>query len=147
VSSRRSQITWPPARATTWAPIPLDDVIDGRAADPPPAHLRRDDGHALLYAGRVHALFGEPEACKGWIALHAAAECLAGGGRVLYVDFEDGVLSVVGRLMALGADREAVLERFVYVRPDEPLADVAVREFNSCSRDVTLAILEASRRR
>jgi hypothetical protein len=61
---------------------------------------------------------------------------------VLYVDFEDGALSIVGRLMALGAERDAVLQRFVYVRPDEPLADVAIREFNSCSRDVTLAVLD-----
>jgi KaiC/GvpD/RAD55 family RecA-like ATPase len=130
------------AGTTTWAPVPLQDVLDGRASDSPPVHLRRDDGRALLYAGRVHALFGEPEACKGWISLHAAAECLSDGGRVLLVDFEDSAPSVVGRLLAIGADRDEILERFTYVRPDEPLAETAVREFGQAAKDVTLAILD-----
>jgi hypothetical protein len=130
------------AGRTTWTPVALQDVLDGRATDPPPVFLRRDDGRGLFYAGGVHALFGEPEACKGWIALHTAAECLDDGGRVLYVDFEDSPASVVGRLLAIGANRDAVLERFVYVRPDEPLVEAAVREFKAACHGVTLAILD-----
>src|SRR3954470_942064 len=98
----------PAPAATTWARVSLHDIVDGRATDPPPTLLRRDDGQALLYAARVHALFGEPEACKGWISLHASAECLRDGGTVLYVDFEDGPLSIVGRLLAIGAQRDAI---------------------------------------
>jgi KaiC/GvpD/RAD55 family RecA-like ATPase len=130
------------AGTTTWTPVPLQEVIDGRASDCPPVHLRRDDGHALLYAGRVHALFGEPEACKGWISLHAAAECLSDGGRVLLVDFEDSAPSVVARLLAIGADPNRILEQLVYIRPDEPLAETAVREFGQAAKNVTLAILD-----
>jgi hypothetical protein len=130
------------SRTTSWAPVELGPVLDGTQPDPPPAILTRTDGRALLYAGRVHALFGEPEACKGWIALTATAEALDGGARVLYVDFEDTAASVTSRIMALGAATDVIRERFVYVRPDEPLEKAGRADLEAAAEGAVLAVLD-----
>jgi hypothetical protein len=127
---------------TSWAPVPLEAVLDGSQPDPPPALLTRSDGRALLYPGRVHALFGEPEACKGWLALGACQEALEAGERVTYVDFEDTASSVVGRLVALGVDAYLIRERFAYVRPDEPLGDVARIDLEGAVYGSALVVLD-----
>jgi AAA domain len=127
---------------TSWAPVDLGRVLDGTQPDPSPAILTRTDGRALLYAGRVHALFGEPEACKGWIALTAAAEALGAGARVLYVDFEDTAASVTSRVMALGVARDVIRERFVYVRPDEPLEKAGRGDLEAAAAGAVLAVLD-----
>jgi hypothetical protein len=77
----------------------------------------------LLYSARIHWWQGESESLKSWAAQVAVAQTLADGGLVLYVDFEDEAASVVERLLSLGVDRESIKERFVYLRPDEPLLD------------------------
>jgi hypothetical protein len=132
----------PEPAATSWAPVELAAILNGTQSDPPPSILTRTDGRALLYAGRVHAVFGEPEACKGWVALAATAEALDAGDRVLYVDFEDTAASVAGRLVALGVPADAIRERFVYVRPDEPLADTGRADLDAAAAGVTLAVLD-----
>lgn len=106
---------------SSWTPVDLDAVLDGREVDKPPTRLLRTDGVPLLYAGKVHAISGEPESCKGWLALAAAAETMAGGETVFYVDFEDSAGGVVGRLLSLGVDPDTIRRLFVYVRPSEPL--------------------------
>ncbi len=106
------------AAATSWTPVDLASALDGTAADAAPTVLARSDGVALMYPGRRHLVMGEPEACKGWMMLAASTQILAEGGRVLYVDFEDSAASVVGRLLALGVDPDAIRDRLLYVRPD-----------------------------
>jgi hypothetical protein len=128
--------------ASSWAPVPLAGIVAGTETDEPPAVLRRSDGYALIYPGRVHAMFGEPEACKGWLALAACVQELAEGRRVLYVDFEDTAASVVGRLLALGADQGAVLDGFVYVRPEEGLNEHSQAEVLRAASGVSLAVLD-----
>jgi hypothetical protein len=127
---------------TSWAPVDLGPILDGTEPDPPPSILTRTDGRALLYPGRVHALFGEPEACKGWLALAATAEVLKAGERVLYVDFEDTPASIAGRLKALGVPLDAIRERFVYVRPDEPLGNTGGADLDAAAVGVSLAVLD-----
>lgn len=107
--------------ASTWAPVDLAPILAGEQTTEPPSILPREDGACLLYRGKVHSLYGEPEAGKGWVALRAAASELEAGERVVYVDFEDEASTAVERLIALGADPEAIAERFCYLRPDEPL--------------------------
>jgi hypothetical protein len=85
-----------------------------------PDFLVRSDGQALLYAGKMHLLHGEPSGGKSWIALLAAVEILTLGGAVLYLDYEDSLAGVVGRLLALGAHPDDVVDRFRYVRQDGP---------------------------
>ena len=80
--------------ANTWAPLDLSAVVAGDQLGDPPALLRRTDATCLLYRGKLHALSGEPEAGKGWLALHASAERLSAGDSVLYVDFEDTEVTI-----------------------------------------------------
>jgi len=128
---------------TTWAPISLAALLAGELPEDPPTLLRRADGIHLLYPAKIHALSGEPEAGKGWLVLHAAEQVLAAGGRVVYIDFEDSPRTIVARLLALGAKPEAIIERFAYLRPDEPLDEAGRAALNAACRPApTLAVLD-----
>jgi hypothetical protein len=98
-------------------------LLDGELPEPPkPALLTRTDGHALLYAGRVNSLFGDPEAGKTWVALAACVEALNAGRRVLILDLDhNGAEAVVPNLLALGAHRNILVDRatFRYCEPHE----------------------------
>jgi hypothetical protein len=111
-----------PPQASSWRPVDLSDAVNGVDVAPPVV-LARTDGPRLLYAGRTHMAFGASESLKTWFAISAASSVLADGGRVLWVDFEDDERGIVARLKSLGVPVEAILERFTYLRPDEPLCD------------------------
>jgi hypothetical protein len=105
----------------SWQPVDLGAVLDGTYERPTASIGHRSDGTALLYPGKEHSVFGEPEAGKGWFILHVAADELARDGTVLYVDFEDDEGTVVGRLHRdLGVPADDIKARFFYVRPDGP---------------------------
>ncbi|AOD24218.1 hypothetical protein IM25_06500 [Rhodococcus sp. p52] len=74
----------------------------------------------------MNFVFGDPEGGKTWLALTAASELLRLGatGRVLVIDLDhNGAAATVTRLLALGADRDALAdpERFLYVEPEDRL--------------------------
>ena len=128
---------------TTWAPIPLDAVLNGEDGETRPSMLARTDGRCLLYPARVHALHAEPEALKTWLALKACSERLAAGETVIYVDFEDSPANVVQRLLDLGVSPAVIATGFVYIRPDEPLAPAAMQDLDQAlSVDPTLAVID-----
>jgi hypothetical protein len=110
-------------------PTPLySDVaafLAGGIPDPPrPVALRRDDGHALFYAGKVNVLFGDPESGKTWVALAACAQVLGDGRKVAVIDVDhNGIREIITRLLALGAHPEALAdpERFRYYEPEDAL--------------------------
>ena len=105
----------------SWIPVDLGAVLDGTFERVQASIGHRSDGVPLLYPGKEHSVFGEPEAGKGWLLLHVAADELARGGRVLYIDFEDDEGTVVGRLhRELGVPADDIKARFFYVRPDGP---------------------------
>ena len=106
---------------TSWQEVPLAATIEGDEPEDEPTMLVRDDGACLLYPGRIHALSGEPESGKTWLALHACAEQMDTGRHVVYIDFEDSPAGVVSRLRALQVDTEMIATRFHYIRPVEPL--------------------------
>ena len=91
-------------------------VIDGGLEPDEADFLTRTDGRALLYAGKMHMLQAEPSSGKSWLALAAAMEVLDAGGSVVYLDYEDAAKGILGRLLALGADPDAVRERFRYAQ-------------------------------
>lgn len=104
---------------SSWTPLDLGPVLSGEYELERPEILVRQDGAALLYAGKTHALYGESESGKSWAALVAAAEILRrDSGRVLFLDFESDAGTVVSRLLALEADAGTLRARFAYVRPD-----------------------------
>nr|WP_293012020.1 bifunctional DNA primase/polymerase [Mycolicibacterium sp.] len=82
--------------------------------------LRRSDGAALFYPGKVHSVHGESESGKSWLALCAAAECIGRGEPVLYVDFEDSAASVAKRLLLLGVEMDSLCnpDMFRYINPE-----------------------------
>lgn len=106
---------------STWHTIDLAAVVAGKETDAPPTILRRADGIGLIYPAKAHSLSSEPEAGKTWLMLAATGEQLAAGAHVMYVDFEDNAATIVGRLLKLGVPADAIVARFHYVRPDEPL--------------------------
>jgi AAA domain len=131
--------------ASSWAPVDLAPIVAGIQAGeivgPVPTLMARTDGVALLYPGEIHSLAGEPEAGKGWIAGAETARLLAAGETTLYVDFEDAPASVVTRLLALDAPPAAVVERFIYVKPEEALQAGALDVLTSGHRPA-LAVLD-----
>ena len=104
---------------TTWEPIDLTGPIE---EDAPPSLLAVRGASSLLYSGRTNSIIGESESGKSWIALHAATEVLARGGRVLWIDYEDNVRTFRGRLDALSIPDEDA-QRIHYLNPSKALYD------------------------
>lgn len=97
-------------------------LAGGIPPPPAPVLLRRDDGHALFYAGKVNVLYGDPECGKTWIALAAIVEALDNGRRAVFVDLDhNGMAEVVSRLLMLGAQPADLgnQERFRYAEPED----------------------------
>jgi hypothetical protein len=110
---------------SSWRPIDLDPVLKGEITAPTPNVLHRDDGAALLYPGRLNAIFGEKESMKTFFAVVAIAQELAAGNTVLVIDFEDQAETWVERLRQLGVDDEAISEHLAYVdHPTEPFDEL-----------------------
>lgn len=109
-------------RVSTWASVDLGPYLSGEVTPPEPKVLRRDDGQALFYSGRVNSLFGPSESAKSWIALHSGVQEMKLGERVMYVDLEDDPMSAISRMQALGASFDDLRMLFRYVHPETPLA-------------------------
>jgi hypothetical protein len=105
---------------SSWKPIPLKDYFDGLFATPVATILKRNDGHGLIYTGRVHSIYGESESGKSWVAQIASAEMLKDDKKVIYIDFESDAIDIVNRLKSLGVSRANLLQYFTYIRPDGP---------------------------
>lgn len=80
----------------------------GLKYDPPkPTIVLRDDGEGLFYPGKVHAVVGEPETGKSWIAQWAtASQMMLRGGKTLYWDFESTLEQYLYRLQLYGLEQE-----------------------------------------
>lgn len=114
-------------RRRSWRPVDLTDVLNGTYKPIEPTVGRRSDGVGMFYPGRLHTIASESEAGKTWLALHATLSELQAGKSVGYLDFEDDEGGVVGRLLAVGAKREWIRERFAYFRPDEAINSLGNR--------------------
>jgi hypothetical protein len=111
---------------TSWEPVDLLPILEGKIERPAPAFLSRTDGACLLYPGRLHWLAGEPESGKSFLALAAAAECLEGGLPVVWIDFEDCEQVLVDRLRLLGIPNQNLFHAVRYLRPSESLTASAL---------------------
>jgi hypothetical protein len=113
--------TPPPPPPPYWADVAA--FLEGGIPEPPrPVCLRREDGHALFYAGKVNVLFGDPESGKSWIAYAAVTQCLQEGRKAAIIDVDhNGIREVVSRLVKLGAPQEALAdpELFRYCEPED----------------------------
>ena len=123
-----------------WQRVDLIPILAGDAVDPPPSILRRTDDAGLLYPGKLHSLYAEPEGVKTWLALQGCHEQMQLGEPVLFLDFEDGATGIVERLRALGSTDEQIDRLFVYLRPESPATPKIVSELPGIG--ATLAILD-----
>lgn len=102
----------------SWAPVDLSVYLDGTYTPVVPSMLPRSDGVHLIYPGLTHSFHGESESGKSMLLQIEAARLVMAGERVLFVDFESDAGAVAERLLMFGATRAAILDRFVYVRPE-----------------------------
>lgn len=99
---------------SSWSPIPLDGEVE---EDAPPSILTiQGTDRALLYSGATNSISGESEAGKTWLAIVAAREVIARGGRVLWIDFEDNPKRFRGRLAAMSVT-DTERKSIDYVQP------------------------------
>lgn len=108
-----------------WEPIALADYVSGEYQRPAPSLLRRLDGMALLYSGRVNTLIGESGGGKSWVSQAAIAQVLLAGGRVTVIDLEDHVGSYIDRLRRLGVDGAVIAGRLTYIAPERSLSEAS----------------------
>jgi hypothetical protein len=91
----------------------------------------RDDGMYLLYPAAVNTIYGDPETGKSWIALAFAAEQLAAGVPVAYIDADHNGASAIGsRLVALGAGTAVLADpdAFRHYAPEDGRMLDAIRD-------------------
>jgi AAA domain len=126
----------------SWYRIDLAPALRGEVLPVVPTVLHRDDGAALLYAGRVNGLHGDSGTGKTWVALLAAAQLLRADEHVIWIDFEEpDETTVVARLRELEVTDEAIADGLHYYRPTEPFTTVAVKEVTRANRDHRAALL------
>lgn len=121
----------------SWTPERLEDILDGTRKPTIPKFMRRSDGIHLLYPGKVHSFHGESESAKSLIAQAESLRTIIAGGLVLYLDFESDAVSVVARLLSMGADPDTLRARFRYVRPEVDPDDFGEAEKEAFSRHMS----------
>lgn len=114
------------AAGSSWSPIALDAILDGRRerrrADLFPRMDIREDGtpQCLLYRGLVHSFHGESESGKSLVMIYEATRLINEGEDVLWVTFDSDPEEDVARALRMGARKEAIRKHLHYVKPDEP---------------------------
>ena len=109
-------------RISSWAAVDLEPYLSGQVTMPEPNVLRRTDGRAMFYPGRVNSLYGMSESAKSWLALYACMQEMSLGERVMYLDLEDEPAGTLARMKAMGAGDDDIKMQFRYVHPEGPLA-------------------------
>jgi hypothetical protein len=132
------------AQHSSWEVANLAAALAGEGDDLEPTVLHRNDQAAVLYAGKVHSIVGEPESGKGWLVLHAAHQIITAGGHVLYVDWEADETTQVTRLLEFGVPPTQILEQFHYIRPTEAHDAAAALRLAACldAWDLQLIVLD-----
>jgi hypothetical protein len=67
----------------------LDAIVSGTHRKLEPTLLKRNDGAALLYQGRLSWLAAPPESMKSWLAKLCCVQLMEEGQPVVYLDFEE----------------------------------------------------------
>lgn len=129
---------------TGWDFSDLTPVLDGTHKPAQPTIGARDDGIGMFYPGHVNGITGESEAGKSWVALISCLVEMNRGNTVVYVDFEDSEVGVVGRLLLIGATPDLIAERFLYVRPGATPSPTQLAAFIAAiaTRQPTLVIVD-----
>lgn len=115
------------SRGWSWSPMDpasLAEVVAAIGAGdyvaPAPSLGRVRGGGALLYPAKVHDIHGVGGGGKTFVAALIAAQVLADGDAVVWIDLEDSPATLVDRLLNAAGCAPEHLERLAYVRPVEP---------------------------
>lgn len=108
-----------------WADI--GSALTGQV--PMPEVFLRADGRATFYRGQVNALLGYSESGKSLVAQAATVAEIEAGRNVVYLDHESDVVSVVARLVALGANPDHLEPRLHYMNPEGDLTPAEAEVF------------------
>lgn len=103
----------------SWAGVDLAEVLAGGYEPPAPTIGLVDGGTPLFYPCAINSVFGDSGGGKTWLGLMVSAQVLAAGETVLLVDYESSPAETTSRLVRLGVDPTAIVERLIYVRPTE----------------------------
>ena len=108
---------------TTWEPVNLGPYLRGEIDRPEPTiGAPRSDGQRFIYHGREHALLGETESGKTWLALACVAAEIVNGNRVVYLHYEESDPgSTIERLRLLGVPPSTIVEHLHFVAPARPV--------------------------
>jgi hypothetical protein len=108
--------------ATTWEPIDLSPWMNGEITQPQPSlGITRSDGLRFIYPGREHAVLGETESGKTWLALGCVAAELTAAHHVVYIHYEEGDPgSTIERLRLLNVDPSLITGRLRFIAPSRP---------------------------
>jgi hypothetical protein len=131
-------------RSSTWRAVDIrEHLAEDDAADAPNL-LPRTDGLCLVYERKRNEFHGPYESGKSWLAKVVALEAIRRGGVVVWLDFEDSPRSVVSRLLALGAEAEAIVALLRYIQPGEPLTTEAEIDLRLELAGSTLVVIDAA---
>ncbi|MDH6236233.1 bifunctional DNA primase/polymerase [Cryobacterium sp. CG_9.6] len=106
--------------------VDVATVLSGSQHRPKATVALRTDGQGLFYRGKVNTLVGDPESGKTLIAACVAADVLASGGSVLWLDLDhNGGSDLVLLLTGFGVQNSVLINRARFRIASEVLDDQA----------------------
>lgn len=131
-----------PAEGSGWLPVDLEPALNGENPEPRPSILARSDGHPLIYKGKYHSLAAEPEAGKTRLMLHAGAEVLRSGGKVVWIDLETTETETVTGMLDMDVEPGVIRSGLYYFNPDVPLDELGWSQIEPFVKVADLAVID-----
>lgn len=132
--------------ADSWAEQDIDDLFDTEQLQPDIGSFVEDDmsnGGGIFYSGKVNEIHGPSESGKTMVALAVAAQEIRDDNHVIMIDFEDDGRSIVNRLRyVFGLERDQIVKRFHYFRPDVAFSEKALENISRVD-GATMCIIDA----
>ena len=131
-----------------WLPQPLVDDGSDRGSPPRWVSASSPGGHsaALFYEGMTHMVAGKPGSGKTWLAAFLAADVIAGGGTVWWVDSDrNGRGPTRERLVQAGVPNPAASVRYMTGRrsADDLDAIADLLEQSAAENEPTLLVVDS----
>lgn len=130
----------------SWAEQDIDQLFDTEQLQPDVGSFADNElsnGGGIFYSGKVNEIHGPSESGKTMVALAVAAQEIRDDKHVIMIDFEDDGRSIVNRFRyVFGLDREQIVKRFHYFRPDVAFNEKALEHIGKID-GATMCIIDA----